>query len=156
MAFRRATLGSIAGFDPLLGNGGPLRSWPEKDIGYRILAQRGTILYEPTVVVYHKQWRSWSGVKKTQKNYGFGAGAVAARYLKSGDLGGLYLLAEWVLGQGVRQVISGLFKWRSWQKISAGLIQILYPIPGFLAGLKHPPRSDSHLNLAPTQDDQQG
>lgn len=141
MAFRRSVLESIAGFDPLLGNGGPLRSWPEKDIGYRILAQKGTILYEPNVVIHHKQWRSWKGVQATQKNYAFGAGAIAARYLKSGDMGGLYLLIEWILDQGVRQVISGILKWRSWQKISAGLIQMFYPIPGFFEGLKHPVRS---------------
>ena len=154
MAFRRSVLESIAGFDPLLGNGGPLRSWPEKDIGYRILAQNGVILYEPNAVVHHKQWRSWSGVKHTQKNYGFGAGAIAARYLKNGDMGGLYLLVEWILDQGVRQVISGLFKWRSWQKITAGLIQIFYPIPGFLAGLKHPPRSESIPHLFSAKDHQ--
>ncbi|MFT5196601.1 MAG: glycosyltransferase involved in cell wall biosynthesis [Cellvibrionaceae bacterium] len=138
MAFRRCVLDSIFGFDPLLGNGGPLRSWPEKDIGYRILAKNGMILYEPDMIIYHKQWRSWSGIKVTQRNYGFGAGAIGARYLKNGDWGGIYLMFEWMVDQGVRQVISGILKWRSWQKISAGLIQIFYPIPGFFEGLKHP------------------
>lgn len=152
MAFRRSTLESVYGFDPLLGVGGPLKSWPERDIGYRILAQKGTILYEPTMGVRHKQWRSWKGVKATQKNYGFGAGAVAARYLKAGDLGGLYLLIEWVLDQGVRQVMSGILKWRSWQKISAGLIQIFYPLPGFIAGLRYPHRLQTRLTLPPTKE----
>ena len=140
MAFRREMLEGIDGFDPLLGNGGPLKSWPEKDIGYRILQNKGTIVYEPHVVVHHKQWRSWEGVKATQRNYGFGAGAIAARYLKSGDVGGLYLMGEWLLDQGVRQVLSGILKWRSWQKISAGLIQIIYPFPGFIVGLTYPSR----------------
>ena len=149
MAFRRSTLEAVYGFDPLLGVGGPLRSWPERDIGYRILAQNGTILYEPKMGVHHKQWRSWEGVKSTQKNYAYGAGAVAARYLKSGDMGGLYLLVEWILDQGVRQVLSGIIKWRSWQKISAGLIQIFYPLPGFIAGLQYPHRLKNRLTLPP-------
>ncbi|MFK7803986.1 MAG: glycosyltransferase family 2 protein [Anaerolineae bacterium] len=140
MAFRRSTLESVDGFDPLLGIGGPLRSWPERDIGYRILAKNGTILYEPAMGLSHKQWRSWGGVKATQRNYAFGAGAVASRYLKNGDLGGIYLLSEWIFDQGIRQVLSGIIKWRSWQKISAGLIQIFYPIPGFFAGLQYPAR----------------
>ncbi|MEM9774529.1 MAG: glycosyltransferase family 2 protein [Chloroflexota bacterium] len=143
MAFRREILEHIDGFDPLLGNGGPLKSWPEKDIGYRILQNKGTIVYEPHVVVHHKQWRSWEGVKATQRNYGFGAGAIAARYLKNGDLGGLYLMIEWLLDQGARQVLSGIFKWRSWQKISAGLIQVIYPFPGFVMGLRYPSRQSS-------------
>ena len=45
---------------------------------------------------------------------------------------------EWLIDQGVRQVVSGIVKWRSWQKISAGLIQLIYPIPGFIAGLRYP------------------
>ncbi len=138
MAFRRKTLERLGGFDPLLGNGGPLRSWPERDMGYRILHSGGTIVYEPNVVVHHKQWRSWHGVKSTMRNYGFGAGAVAARYLKKGDLGGLYLMLEWQLDQGVRQVLSGVLKWRSWQKILAGLIQIVYPLYGFCVALTYP------------------
>lgn len=138
MAFRRKTLDRLGGFDPLLGNGGPLRSWPERDIGYRILHSGGTIVYEPKVVLHHKQWRSWKGVKATMRNYGFGAGAVAARYLKKGDLGGLYLMIEWQLDQGARQVLSGIIKWRSWQKIWAGLIQMAYPIYGFCVALMYP------------------
>lgn len=140
MAFRRTMLEKINGFDPLLGNGGPLKSWPERDIGYRILKSKGTIVYEPNIFVHHKQWRSWEGVKATQQNYGFGAGAIAARYLKSGDLGGVYLMLEWLVDQGVRQVLSGIFKWRSWQKILAGLIQIIYPFRGFIVGLMYPAR----------------
>ncbi|MEM8859974.1 MAG: glycosyltransferase family A protein [Chloroflexota bacterium] len=148
MAFRRTMLEKIDGFDPLLGNGGPLRSWPEKDIGYRILQNKGKIVYEPNVVVHHKQWRSWEGVKATQRNYGYGAGAIAARYLKDGDVGGIYLMIEWLLDQGVRQVLSGIIKWRSWQKISAGLIQLIYPFPGFIVGLSYPSRRTADLEDA--------
>lgn len=136
MAFRRSTLEAVDGFDPQLGDGGPLRSWPEKDIGYRILQQNGKILYEPTVVIHHKQWRNWGEVKSTLRDDGFGAGAIASYYLMRGDWSGLVLMIEWMAEQGVQQMVLGAFKWHSWQKISAGIIQFYYPIWGFFVGLR--------------------
>ncbi|MGB0385078.1 MAG: glycosyltransferase family 2 protein [Ardenticatenaceae bacterium] len=138
MGFRRKCYEQINGFDELLGAGGPLRSWPERDIGYRILLAGGRIVYTPHALVYHRHWRGWEDVRLTYRNYAFGAGAVVSKYLRCGDLGGLYLLIEWFLDQGVRQVLSGILKWRSSQKIHVGLLQLTYPWVGIAHSLRYP------------------
>lgn len=138
MGFRRACYQKIAGFDELLGAGGKLRSWPERDIGYRILSSGGRIVYTPQALVHHRHWRGWRDVKKTYRNYAFGTGAVASKYLRCGDLGGLYLLIEWFFDQGIRQVLSGILKWQSSQKIQVGLLQLSYPWVGMVQSLRYP------------------
>jgi len=137
MGFRRDRFEAIGGFDPLLGSGGELRSFPERDIGFRVLAKSGRIVYTPNAVVYHRQWRDWQQTAKVYRNYGFGAGAAATKYVRCGDLAGLYLMGEWILSQGLRQVASGVFKWRSWWKTRIGLEQLVYPWAGAAASLRY-------------------
>jgi len=138
MGLRRARLEEVGGFDELLGAGAPLHSWPERDLGYRILRRGGRIVYTPAALVYHRHWRGWEEVRRTYRNYAIGAGAATGKYLRCGDLGGLYLLLEWLAGQGVRQVISGALRWRCWQKIQVGLLQLIYPWVGLAKGWRHP------------------
>jgi glycosyltransferase involved in cell wall biosynthesis len=130
MAFRRSAFYEVGLFDEFLGAGAPLRSWPEKDIGYRILASGGKILYSPDVLVFHSHWRSWSSVKMTYRNYGFGTGAAIGKYIRAGDWGSFKLLKEWIIQMGFRQILSGIFKHKSWKKIYVGLLQLIYPWVG--------------------------
>lgn len=127
MSFRRSAFTKYGLFDEFLGAGAPLRSWPERDIGYRILAAGGKILYSPNVYVYHTHWRTWPSVKNTFKNYGFGTGAAIGKYIRTGDKASLKLLGEWIVQMGIRQVLSGILKWQSWQKTYVGLLQFVYP-----------------------------
>jgi GT2 family glycosyltransferase len=138
MGFARERFNAIGGFDEMLGAGGKFHSFPERDIGYRILARGGRIVYTPDALVHHRHWRDWDGVRRTYRNYAIGAGAAASKYLRCGDWGGGYVLAEWILDQGVRQVLSGLLKWHSWQKIEIGLLQIIFPWVGVFASLSTP------------------
>jgi 2-polyprenyl-3-methyl-5-hydroxy-6-metoxy-1,4-benzoquinol methylase/GT2 family glycosyltransferase len=138
MGLRRDAYQAVGGFDLLLGCGGPLRAWPERDLGYRILSRGGRIIYTPDAVVHHRHWRDWPEVRRTFRNYAFGTGAVAGKYLRSGDWGGAYVLVEWLLDQGARQVLSGILKWRSLQKIEVGLMQMIYPWVGLLHSLRYP------------------
>jgi len=137
MGVRRERFIQLGGFDEFL-SGGPLGAWDERDIGYRVLRLGGTIVYSPEPVVYHCHWQKWEGVQRSYRNYGIGAGASVAKYMRSGDTAAIYLLLEWALSQGVRQVVSGIFKWRKWGKILIGLSQIFYPWVGLLRGLRHP------------------
>jgi len=137
MSFSRRALEEIGMFDELLGAGAPLRSYPERDVGYRILAQGGRIVYSPRVIVHHYHWRAFAVVKATYRNYAIGTGAAAGKYLRCGDLGGAYLLLEWVFDQGFRQVLSGVLKWRSWEKIQVGLLQLIYPWVGLVHGSRY-------------------
>lgn len=138
MGWRREHFLALGGFDGLIGAGGPLGTWDEKDAGYRALShQGGRIIYTPTALVYHRHWRGWQEVYKAYRGYAIGTGAAAGKYLRCGDVGGLYLLWDWLLDQGVRQVLSGIIKWQSWQKVQVGLLQLIYPWVGLVQGLRY-------------------
>lgn len=137
MAIRRETFDQLGGFDELLGVGGPLRSWEDRDFGYRILAAGGRIVYAPDAVLFHRHWRGWNELRQVSRDYALGAGAAAAKYLRCYDIGGFVVLGEWLLSQGLRQITSGLFKWRSWQKVYVGLQQLIFPWVGLVYGLRY-------------------
>jgi GT2 family glycosyltransferase len=138
MGFRRDRLLEVGGFDPLLGTGSPLRSFPERDLGYRMLKRGARIVYTPDAIVHHMHWRSWEQTRRTYRDYAIGAGATAGKYVRCGDPAGFYILAEWLVDQGLRQIASGVLKWRSRQKIEVGLLQLLYPWVGLYMGSKYP------------------
>ncbi len=135
---RRDRFEQLGGYDELLGVGGKLRSWNDRDIGYRILKRGGRIVYTPAAVMYHLHWRGWEETRRTYRNYATGCGAAAGKYLRCGDWVGAYILIEWFLDQGLRQILSGLVKWRSRQKIEVGLAQLIYPWRGLIDGAKYP------------------
>ncbi|NJM07716.1 glycosyltransferase family 2 protein [Candidatus Gracilibacteria bacterium] len=137
MGVRREVLERLGGFDEALGAGGPLRSWEDREFGYRVLRAGGRIIYNPAALVYHRQWRSWRAVLHASRDYAIGAGAAAAKCLRSGDLGGIVLFADWLFEQGMRQVLSGLLKWQSVRKITLGLMHLIYPWKGLYLGLRH-------------------
>jgi glycosyltransferase involved in cell wall biosynthesis len=138
MGFRRECFELIHGFDNLLGIGGVFRSWPERDIGYRILVKGGRIVYTPDALLFHSHWRDWPAVRNTFRNYAFGTGATVAKYVRCGHWGAIYLLAEWMFSQGVRQILSGVIKWRSWMKVEVGLFQLIFPWIGIAKSLRFP------------------
>ena len=139
MGWRKSALLGIGGFDGQIGAGGPLGTWDERDAGYRILSQEdGRIVYTPHAIVHHRHWRGWKEVRKAYKGYAIGLGASAIKYLRCGDWGSLYLFVDWLVDQGIRQILSGIFKWQSWQKIQVGWLQVIYPWVGVVQGLKYP------------------
>jgi GT2 family glycosyltransferase len=138
MAVRRARFLEVGGFDEMMGTGSTLRAWNDRDFGYRLLRRGGRIVYSPAALLYHRHWRTWSGVSRTYRNYASATGAAAAKYMRCGDWQGLYILVEWLLDQGLRQVLSGVIKWRSWQRIKIGLIQMMFPWPGLVESLRYP------------------
>jgi GT2 family glycosyltransferase len=136
MGIRRDWHAAIGGFDDLLGVGCPLKSFDDRDIGYRTLARGGRIVYTPEALTYHRHWRSWESLRRAYRDYAIGTGAAAGKYIRCGDAGGWYVLLEWVADQGLRQVASGLIKWRNRQKIQVGLLQIAYPWMGLAQGAR--------------------
>lgn len=135
MAFRRSVLEEIGHFDEALGAGGPLASYEDCDIRIRILMRRHKIIYLPSAIVYHKQTRSWSIVRKVQRSYGIGAGACAWKYLRCGNVFGLGLFARWLLRLGIRELAAGLVL-RSLPRIYGGLAQIYFPWVGLLRAIR--------------------
>jgi GT2 family glycosyltransferase len=138
MGFRRVRYEEIGGMDELLGTGTGLGAWDDRDLGYRVLIRGGTIRYTPDAVLYHHHWLSWNDVVRQSRHYATGTGSSAAKYIRCGDSVGWYLLGEWVVDQGLRQVLSGVFKRHSKGKIKVGLAQMYYPFVGFLRGLQQP------------------
>ena len=138
MGFRREALEWVGGFDPLLGTGGPLRSWPERDIGYRISRNGGTVVFTPEARVAHGQWRTWAEVFSVHRSYSYGAGASCLKYARCGHLSGLRLLVGWIFQIGFRQMVSGLVRWRDMRKVRLGAIAVVWTIRGVFAGVGRP------------------
>lgn len=138
MGFRREALERVGGFDPLLGTGGPLRSWPERDIGYRISRGGGTVVFTPEARVAHGQWRTWAEVFSVYRSYSYGAGASCLKYARCGQLSGLRLLVGWIFQIGFRQMTSGVVRWRDIRKVRLGAIAVVWTIGGVFAGLRRP------------------
>ncbi len=159
MGVRRDAFQYVRGFDPVLGAGGDLRAWEDRDLGYRILCAGGRIVYTPKAILHHLQWRYWSAVRRNHWNYALGTGAAVGKYLRCGDMIGLAILFEWFWSQGIRQSVSALLKWRSLQRLRIGIIHLWVPWLGLFQGLRFPvqrqyclyqPRSPS-LELDPDQ-----
>ena len=137
MGFRRTALEAVGGFDPLLGVGGELRSWPERDIGYRLLVAGWSIVFQPDVRALHHQWRTWDEVFAQHRNYAFGAGAACRKYMACGQPSARRLLASWMAQLGVRQIVSGLLRWRDFRKVRLGGIAIGWAFRGLIASRRY-------------------
>jgi GT2 family glycosyltransferase len=97
MAWRRATLESLGGFDPALGAGTPMGSGDDLDLFRRALGAGATVVYEPQALVYHDHPETLRALRRTLIRYGLGAGAQAAKMVaEERQLRPLRLLAhEW-------------------------------------------------------------
>jgi hypothetical protein len=139
----------VGGFDPLLGAGGVFGACEDPDIALRLLRRRRTLVYSPAALSYHKHWKDWRDQKAMERNYGIGAGAEFAKYIRCGDPYGARLLATWMWQLGVRRVGAGIFKWRSFKTMYLGYCQIVYPWVGVARSLRHPVDRDRLLYVAP-------
>lgn len=153
MGVRRECYERLGGFDELLGAGGALGAWEDRDFGYRVLAAGGRIVYTPDAVLYHLQWRNWADLWRTHTRYALGAGAAAGKYLRCGDLAGLAIFGEWLLSQGLRQSVSALLKWRSLKRLRTGLTHLVTPWEGLARGMRYPVQP-SHRLYGPPCDDE--
>lgn len=137
MGARREAFERLGGFDELIGAGAPLGAWEERDLGYRALKAGGWIVFTPHAIAYHHHLQNWQGVRRSYRAYGIGTGAVAGKYLRCGDMGGLVLLGEWLFSQGLRQIASGILKWHRRDKVLLGLDQLYYPFAGLSKSWKY-------------------
>jgi glycosyltransferase involved in cell wall biosynthesis len=103
MAFRRAALASIGGFDEDLGAGGPLRSAEDVDIFWRLARGGWRGRHDPANRVTHVQWRSTAGALKISYGYGLGLGAMAVKGVRMGRREGWRVLLRGLWDNGVRR-----------------------------------------------------
>lgn len=83
MAWRRAALLGIGGFDEAMGPGTRLRAAEDVDVWWRALAAGLTGLYAPGAVVVHRQWRTRRETVRAYHGYGVGTGALLVKRHRS-------------------------------------------------------------------------
>jgi glycosyltransferase involved in cell wall biosynthesis len=93
MAFRRAALRQIDGFDPLFGSGAPFPA-EDCDAAARVSLQGWRGQYDPSVVVSHHHGRKAADIASLLRAYDIGRGAYHAKLLYE-KRGFLYALRGW-------------------------------------------------------------
>lgn len=108
MAFRRAALHDVGGFDEVLGAGGPLRSAEDVDMFWRLSRAGWRGRHEPANRVTHVQWRSTAGALQTSYGYGVGLGAAAVKGVRLGRPEGWQVLGRGLWDGGLRRAWTDL------------------------------------------------
>jgi GT2 family glycosyltransferase len=104
MAFDREAMLDFGGFDERAG----LRLAAEdNDLCYRWLRDGRPLRFEPSLVVWHHDWRSPEQLRRTHVTYARGQGAFYAKHLLLGDRQILALL-RWDLSEGLKSKLRGL------------------------------------------------
>lgn len=134
MALRADAFEACGGFDEVAGAGAAFRSCEDLDICYRVLVHRlGKVVFSPASLIYHDNPKDWAEQVRTERGYGFGAGAILCKYWRCGHRQAAALLATWIWHMAVRRTAAGLFKWRNWRVVRLGLEEFLAPLSGWLA-----------------------
>lgn len=103
MAFRRAALVQVGGFDEVLGAGRVLAGAEDLDIFCRLLDAGWAIVYDPHCVIHHVHTRDDIAYESLYLGYGRGLGGLAGKWLRMRPLTGLRLLAT-LVGRNARRI----------------------------------------------------
>lgn len=83
MAFERALLMSLGGFDEALDTGAPLPGGGDLDIFYRVLRSGRTMVYEPQFAVYHEHRETIAQLRRQYWSWGLGMMAFLVKCRRS-------------------------------------------------------------------------
>jgi glycosyltransferase involved in cell wall biosynthesis len=83
MAFERALLISLGGFDEALDTGAPLPGGGDLDIFYRVLRSGRTMVYEPQFAVYHEHRETIAQLRRQYWSWGLGMMAFLVKCRRS-------------------------------------------------------------------------
>lgn len=81
MAFDRAALERLGGFDPALGNGTPALGGVDLEAFFRTIVEGYTLVYEPAAIVRHGHLRDEAALRNRVYAYGVGLTAFILRSL---------------------------------------------------------------------------
>ena len=104
MAFRRRALDAVGPFDEALGAGAPFRAGEDIDMFWRLLRRGWAGRFDPAVVVTHRQWRRPGQAARLGYGYGLGAGALAAKVIRTDGRAGWRMLGRRLGRDGVGQL----------------------------------------------------
>lgn len=79
VAFRRAALLDLGGYDACLGNGTPARAGEDWELFLRLLRRGHTAVYHPSAIVHHRHRRTFEQLRRQIRDYGVGMGAGLTR-----------------------------------------------------------------------------
>jgi cellulose synthase/poly-beta-1,6-N-acetylglucosamine synthase-like glycosyltransferase len=96
MAFRRAVLEELGGFDDALDTGAPLPGGGDLDIFYRIVRAGYILVREPGLVVYHQHRREYEALRHQMWTWGLGSMAFLTKSWRT-DPSARSKLRHWVL-----------------------------------------------------------
>jgi glycosyltransferase involved in cell wall biosynthesis len=115
MAFRRASIAPLGGFDERLGAGASGCS-EDSEFWYRILAAGGVCLYEPRAVVFHHHRRDWAGLRKQYRAYMRGhVAALVAQADRYGARGNLRRIVKQLPAYFVRTALVSIQTLAGWR-----------------------------------------
>lgn len=97
MAFRRARLAQLGGFDPRLDAGARLPGGGDLDVFSRVLRSGGVVHYEPRALVRHLHRADLAGLRRQIRSWGAGYTA--------------FLCASWCGARGQRTLVLRAFAW---------------------------------------------
>jgi GT2 family glycosyltransferase len=146
MAFRRAALADIGGFDELLGAGALFPAAEDTDAFWRVLRTGWRGSYSPDSIVTHVQWRSKADKLRVQYGYGRGEGALTAKARTMAAPEWRSWLRRSVGAQVAGQVARSLSR----GKVGAASIDVVHAagfVSGFRAG-RHIPVVAGRLDLS--------
>ena len=108
MVFSRVAIQAFGGFDerPTLA-----LAAEDNDFCYRWLKAGGRVVYEPTMVVWHHDWRPADALERMYVSYAMGQGAFYAKHLRNGDLQMLRFV-WWDAKRAVRSLAAGWLRGR--------------------------------------------
>jgi len=99
MAFRRHVLFALGGFDVRLDAGTATHSGGDTDMFARVLDAGHTIVYSPSVQVWHRHRRLQAEVRACVFGYGVGVySMLTKRLLEQRDPGALVTACRWLIG----------------------------------------------------------
>jgi glycosyltransferase involved in cell wall biosynthesis len=81
MAFRRAAVLAVGGFDESLGAGTPSRGGEDLDMFLSVLFGGGVVEYHPEALVWHRHRRDIGGLERQVRDYGVGLTAMVTKRL---------------------------------------------------------------------------
>ena len=110
MAFDRATLLELGGFDDALDTGAPLPGGGDLDIFYRVARTGHPFVYEPQFAVFHDHRRDLPGLKRQYWTWGLAHMAFVVKSMASDPAyaGRFRLLVAWWFQDQLRQLARSL------------------------------------------------
>ncbi|MEA5511024.1 glycosyltransferase [Crocosphaera sp. UHCC 0190] len=110
MAFKRALLLELGGFDEALDTGSPLPGGGDLDIFYRVIRAGYPLIYEPSYLIYHQHRREMKKLRRQYWSWGLGFMAFVVKSYQNdpSQQGKFIALIKWWFQEQCLQLLKSL------------------------------------------------